>query len=285
MLASRPTTNTRCRYPRLRQEQRPARSETHQGCRSRISFIRHLQLLSVTILESHARLFSLTPELLHLPYPTLTSPSSLSHADHWLQFWYAIRSFPSASRPTDLMVGRVTFRNSPFYTILKPLSNVVELKQREQTRDTARLTINLDDATAAKFQSDSSCRAMVFCATETFDSTWKPVDIAFPHHAELRCNQDELKVNLKGLKNKPGSTRPVDITPFLRKKAGFPNNIELVYALTNKVCRLLFLCFSPRVCFRSHLCVLHAYRVPNNRSIFFSSIWCRRNLSILSSTT
>ena len=137
------------------------------------------------------------------------------------------------------MAGRLNFKNSPFYTIQKQLSNVIDLKPREQTRDTARLTINLDDAVAAKFHTDPTYRAMVFCAAESFDSAWKPVDIAFPHHAELRCNQDELKVNLKGLKNKPGSTRPVDITSYLRKKAGFPNNIELVYALTNKV-RLSF---------------------------------------------
>jgi len=146
-----------------------------------------------------------------------------------------LQSIFNSSSSADNMAGRVTFKSSPFYTIQKQLSNVVELKPREQTRDTARLTINLDDALATKFQSDSSCRAMVFCAADAFDSAWKPVDIAFPHHAELRCNQDEVKVNLKGLKNKPGSTRPVDITPFLRKKAGFPNNVELVYALTNKV--------------------------------------------------
>lgn len=139
------------------------------------------------------------------------------------------------------MTGRITFKDSPFYKIQKQLSNVVELKPREQTRDTARLTVNLDEALATRFQADSSCRAMVFCAAESFDSAWKPVEIAFPHHAEIRCNQDELKVNLKGLKNKPGSTRPVDITPFLRKKAGFPNNVELVYALTNKVRLPLFL--------------------------------------------
>lgn len=170
------------------------------------------------------------------------------------------------------MAGRVTFKDSPFYTIQKRLSNLVELKPREQTRDTARLTINLDEHLAARLQHDSSLRAMVFCAAESFDSAWKPVDIAFPHHAELRCNQEDVKSNLKGLKNKPGSTRPVDITPFLRKRAGFPNNIELVYALTNKVrpftpCPLLV----SSSCIASHKCVLHAYRVLNHRSISFSS--------------
>ncbi|KAK6370307.1 E3 SUMO-protein ligase pli1 [Lithohypha guttulata] len=96
------------------------------------------------------------------------------------------------------------------------------------------MTIKLDTTTAMQFQSDSNCRAMVFCAAESFDSTWKPADIAFPSNSELRCNQEEVKVNLKGLKNKPGSTRPADITPFLRKKTEFLNNVELIYALTTK---------------------------------------------------
>lgn len=133
-------------------------------------------------------------------------------------------------------LDRLTFKNSPFFTIQKNLSPTVDLKAREQTRDTVRLSVVFDDGLAARFQSDPNCRAMVFCAVESYDSTWKPVDISFPQHSELRVNSTEVKANLKGLKNKPGSTRPVDITDFLRKKPNFPNNIELVYALTSKVC-------------------------------------------------
>lgn len=145
-----------------------------------------------------------------------------------------------------------------------------ELKAREQTRDTARITINLDDETASRMVKDPNMRAFVFCAAESYDSAWKPVDIAFPTHAELKVNQEEVKVNLKGLKNKPGSTRPVDITSFIRRKSGFPNTVELVYALTNKV-RLLPPCpLSPVVCRRSHENVLCAYRVHLHRSTSFS---------------
>lgn len=167
---------------------------------------------------------------------------------------------------------------------------MLELKAREQTRDTVRLTINLDETLATKFQSDPTCRAFVFCAAESFDSAYKPVDIAFPHHAELKCNQEDLKVNLKGLKNKPGSTRPVDITHLLRKKAGFPNTVELIYALTNKVSpsptySLSF--FRPvLVCVRSHEVALCAYRLfLLHRSTSFSSNSFKRNPSTPSPMT
>lgn len=73
---------------------------------------------------------------------------------------------------------------------------------------------------------------MVFCAGENRG----PQDIAFPHQSEVKVNGGEVKANLRGLKNKPGSTRPVDITKELRLKVlHYTNNVELTYALTSKV--------------------------------------------------
>jgi E3 SUMO-protein ligase PIAS1 len=72
---------------------------------------------------------------------------------------------------------------------------------------------------------------MVFCATEGHGRQ----DIAFPHQSEIKVNGGEVKANLRGLKNKPGSTRPVDITKELRLKIPtYINNVEMTYALTTK---------------------------------------------------
>lgn len=74
-------------------------------------------------------------------------------------------------------------------------------------------------------------RVMVFCATEGQGRH----DVAFPHQSEIKVNGGEVKANLRGLKNKPGSTRPVDITKELRLKIPiYTNNIEMTYALTTK---------------------------------------------------
>lgn len=81
---------------------------------------------------------------------------------------------------------------------------------------------------------------MVFCAADGFQPLSKESEIAFPHNVELKCNSDEVKANLRGLKNKPGSTRPADITHLIRKKANYPNSVEMVYALTTKVRPMLF---------------------------------------------
>lgn len=61
------------------------------------------------------------------------------------------------------------------------------------------------------------------------------LDITFPSQIEVRINGEEVKANYKGLKNKPGSTRPVDITNFIRTSpANHRSNIVITYALTQK---------------------------------------------------
>jgi E3 SUMO-protein ligase PIAS1 len=73
---------------------------------------------------------------------------------------------------------------------------------------------------------------MVFCSAD--NQTVQ--DIAFPHQSELKVNGGDIKANLRGLKGKPGTTRPVDITDSLRlKPPNYNNNIEFTYALTTKV--------------------------------------------------
>jgi len=80
---------------------------------------------------------------------------------------------------------------------------------------------------------DKAYRVMVFCAGDANGTQ----DISFPHQSELKVNGGEVKANLRGLKKKPGSTRPVDITSHLRLLPNYTNNVELIYALTTKVRR------------------------------------------------
>ncbi len=102
-------------------------------------------------------------------------------------------------------------------------------------RDTVRLTVALGAPVAEQLASDPGYRVMVFCTSDPGSSSGRESEIAFPHNVELKCNSDDVKANLRGLKNRPGSTRPADITHLLRKKANYPNTVEMVYALTSKV--------------------------------------------------
>jgi E3 SUMO-protein ligase PIAS1 len=88
-----------------------------------------------------------------------------------------------------------------------------------------------DHPILARVFRDPSLRVMVFCAGEGSGRQ----DVAFPHQSELKVNGGEIKANLRGLKNKPGSTRPVDITKGLRLNLpAYVNTLEMTYALTTK---------------------------------------------------
>jgi E3 SUMO-protein ligase PIAS1 len=71
------------------------------------------------------------------------------------------------------------------------------------------------------------------------------LDIIFPSQFEVRINGDEVKANYKGLKNKPGSTRPADITDLVRKSpANYRNNLVITYALTQKASQQIEVSYS-----------------------------------------
>ncbi|KAF5716459.1 hypothetical protein FMUND_6412 [Fusarium mundagurra] len=125
----------------------------------------------------------------------------------------------------------LTFKPSPFYQIEAVAGDIKTCDVMSQHRNTITYPIRLDDHPALqKCVNDPSYRVMVFCAGDTLGIQ----DVAFPHQSELKVNGGEVKANLRGLKNKPGSTRPVDITKALRLRPKYTNNVEFTYALTSK---------------------------------------------------
>lgn len=146
------------------------------------------------------------------------------------------------------------FKNTPFYTIEtrigplhtcpgKPLSCRVQNPMITNTNllvmnnHRNSITINLkasEHADLSRCLTQPNTKLMVFCGSDSIG----PQDVQFPHQSEIKVNGEDIKHNLRGLKNKPGSTHPVDITGFLRlKQANYGNTIEFTYALTNKVTR------------------------------------------------
>lgn len=99
-------------------------------------------------------------------------------------------------------------------------------------RATVRFTLVVSEhAGLEKCVSDKSYRVMVFCAAEKEGLQ----DVSFPHQSEIKVNGGDIRANLRGIKGRPGSTRPVDITDALRLKTSYENNVEFTYALTSKV--------------------------------------------------
>ena len=153
------------------------------------------------------------------------------------------------------MTARLNFKESPFYTVLEHLTPIMETKGvffyklliltlnltcvinqasvRESTRDQVDCKIILRADLTDQLVRDTTTRVMIYCASDPL-SPFSKADIAFPYQVEIKVNMDEIKANLRGLKNKPGSTRPADITDLLRKRAGYENTVTVTYALTQK---------------------------------------------------
>ncbi|KAM3508231.1 hypothetical protein MY10362_001291 [Beauveria mimosiformis] len=137
-----------------------------------------------------------------------------------------------ATRINIMTTPALAFKPSPFYLIKSTLGDVRICEAMAQHRNTINLHISA--TTYPEVQqclADTSQKVLLFCAGEAIGNQ----DIEFPHQSEIRVNGSEVKANLRGLKNKPGSTRPVDITDALRlKPPNYLNTIGFTYALTTK---------------------------------------------------
>jgi E3 SUMO-protein ligase PIAS1 len=68
--------------------------------------------------------------------------------------------------------------------------------------------------------------------------------IEFPPTCEVRINGTQLTANLKGMKKKPGTAPPPNITSHANLNS-LPNRVEMIYVnsqqpVTNKVCLVSF---------------------------------------------
>lgn len=126
-----------------------------------------------------------------------------------------------------------------FILFLKSRNRIlIHSKVMSTHRNSVKATVILSPSELQQFTTDKTYRCMVYCAAvDNITPYTKDTEIAFPHQVELRVNDEQISgLNLRGLKNKPGSTRPADITEYLlNKKPNYRNEVTLTYALTQKV--------------------------------------------------
>lgn len=123
---------------------------------------------------------------------------------------------------------------SPFYQLREQIGDAKVCEIMSQHRHNVNIPVKVaNHPILARVASDKTetLRVMVFCAGEAHGRQ----DIAFPHQSEVKVNTGEIRANLRGLKNKPGSTLPVDITKELRLNIPqYVNSVDMTYALTSK---------------------------------------------------
>ena len=78
-------------------------------------------------------------------------------------------------------------------------------------------------------QSTNPYRLVLFC-TQTDRVAYGNCLVEFPTHAEIRCNGTIVSANLRGIKNKPGTINPPDITSQAIIIQGVANKVDVTFA-------------------------------------------------------
>lgn len=134
-------------------------------------------------------------------------------------------------------------------------------------RNTVQMQLALPEHHADGLKRNSSIRVMLYCGENSHSHRSSATDISFPLNIEIKINDQEIRTNTKGVKGKPGSTRPVDITPFLRRH-GATNIVSVTYALTTKVRH-----------FATAGIIFHSFLTCGGRLLWLSLCWWKRNPS------
>ncbi|KAI5356600.1 putative SAP domain, Zinc finger, MIZ-type, Zinc finger, RING/FYVE/PHD-type, PINIT [Septoria linicola] len=131
---------------------------------------------------------------------------------------------------------RMWFKSSPFYEdheAVYPLQDLPESRaEMPQNRHTVRGTISLSPDQSQRMKADPSLKLLLYCGKGA--NHYSLVDVEFPNQLEVKINNDDVKSNFKGLKGKPGTTKPADITDKIRKNSGYQNQLSITYALTKE---------------------------------------------------
>jgi E3 SUMO-protein ligase PIAS1 len=104
-----------------------------------------------------------------------------------------------------------------------------------QNRHTVSVTLTIKPHIGEMFRKDN-LKVLLYCGELSSLQSYPqaPTHIVFPPQIEVKVNDSEVKQNFKGLKNKPGSTKPADLTAFIKKYKPEPNTIQVTYALTTR---------------------------------------------------
>lgn len=135
------------------------------------------------------------------------------------------------SLPMVNVFQRINFKPSPFYNILENINSPIICPP--MLRNIITASVKLSSKAVEKLTSNESYRVYLFC-TATDSAAFGLALIEFPVHIDLKVNGQHLNANTRGLKKKPGTAPPVDITSLLFMDSRLINKIEMIYANTEK---------------------------------------------------
>ncbi|ONH65324.1 E3 SUMO-protein ligase SIZ1 [Cyberlindnera fabianii] len=133
------------------------------------------------------------------------------------------------SQPSSTKKPWLFFRENPFFVLKKLVTPHAGLcPKAPEGRGTGSLTFTLSDNDLHNLKNNRLSKLLLLCGA--YDS-YKPttdVNIEFPSPIEIHFNGTHVKDNVKGIKGKPGTTKPANLTPYVRQK----NDLNIIYAFS-----------------------------------------------------
>lgn len=129
---------------------------------------------------------------------------------------------------------KAPFRLTPFYNLQYQVAKSSYRLVRAAGRGVGAVRFTFTGHEWLKLQSDSKkFRLCLFCwpvPTRNYGANHKEY-IEFPSPNEILFNGHKITENVRGLKNKPGTAKPADLTTYIRPSPQI-NTLDLIYAYT-----------------------------------------------------
>ncbi|EXL66642.1 hypothetical protein FOPG_17202 [Fusarium oxysporum f. sp. conglutinans race 2 54008] len=126
---------------------------------------------------------------------------------------------------------RLTFKPSPFYQQEVSISDG-QICDATSGLHTISYPVRFEDSSSLQnCVGNPLQRVLIVCAGGCVGIQ----DVEFPQGSQLEINGQAFKADFLGLKNKPGSVRPIDITDILRLRPNYTNNVKFTYGPTKRV--------------------------------------------------
>lgn len=125
--------------------------------------------------------------------------------------------------------AHIRFKPSPFYNLKRLIGNTTAAQNLVNVRGVATISFKFSAEEAKMVRENSKIKLFFFCGVNEPLTTHTEVSLQFPYPNEIKFNGNLIKDNVRGLKNKIGTAKPADLTPYINWPPR-TNMLQLAYA-------------------------------------------------------
>lgn len=129
--------------------------------------------------------------------------------------------------------ARLLYKSSPFYRNVMALT-IPQYGRSSKNESVLTFKLQISSSLSQRLMSNPHYSIMVFCASKEIPTSQQML-MEFPDDCYIRVNKRTLDWRPRGVKNKPGTFTPADITKFCMLQESRINHVELRYSNASKV--------------------------------------------------